>query len=77
MSSDKLYRYKFYIYTLSGADQGGALWVRPPLGIFKGGSAPPLKLFGRKTRFSVCVLNNNVTAYCPIISLLFSYRYLK
>ena len=32
------------------------------------GGPVPLKLFGRKTRFSVCILNNNVIVYCPIIS---------
>ena len=33
----------------------------------KGGSGtpPPLKLCGRKTMLSVCVLNNNVTVFCP------------
>ena len=54
---------------------GKDLWIRAPSWPFKGGR-PPLKLFGRKTRFSVCVLNNNVIVYCPSLSLLFS-RYLK
>ena len=53
----------------------GGLWVRPPLGLIRGGR-PPLHLLGRKTRFSVYVLNIYVSVYCPSLSLLFS-RYLK
>ena len=37
-----------------GADQEGPVGM----GLLRGGR-PPLKLFGRKTRFSVCVLNDN------------------
>ena len=61
---------------LPGADQGGLL-VRPPPPSpwpFKEETGPPLKLFGRKTMFSVCVPNNNVIAYYPNRSLL-SRRY--
>ena len=55
----------------------GGLKVRAPLGLLRGGAPPPLKLFARKTRFSVCELNNNVIVYCPSLSLLFGYKYLK
>ena len=48
MSSDKLYRYKFYIYTLSGADQGGGLMGTAPSWHFKGGVGPPPEAFRKK-----------------------------
>ena len=49
--------------------EGGPVGTGPPLGLLRGGRPPPLKLLGRKTRFSVCVLNDLMSLSIVLVYL--------